>query len=145
MKTIYEFKKGDKIVRVEAAKPHNNPFSTAPVRDRSYVGKQMIFMGIANGMIYLEPTDKFNIFINEGEYTELALDYWDEGWEYWVDPKTITTNQIPDSILKEKVKQALKEENYELLEKLKKTKIKRKKKLKSWVNFNQRKFLTTIQ
>jgi hypothetical protein len=86
-------------------------------------------------MIYLEPTDKFNIFINEGKYTELALDYWDEGWDYWVDPKTITTNQIPDSILEEKVKQALKDENYELLgecfreqiEKLKKQRLKEKK------------------
>lgn len=124
MKTIYEFKKGDKIVRVEAAKSMNSPFSTTPMRDRSYVGDQMIFMGIANGMIYLEPTNKFNIFINEGKYTELALDYWDEGWDYWVDPKSITTNQIPDSILKEKVKQALKDENYELLEKLKEKKAK---------------------
>ena len=32
MKTIYEFKKGDEIVRIVPAKPLNN------IRDRSYMG-----------------------------------------------------------------------------------------------------------
>ena len=118
MKSIYEFKQGDIIVRVEPAKPYMGGIGNG-LRDRSYVGEKVIFQGITNGMIYLKPTEKISIFLS-GKLMGLPLDIWDEGWNYWVDPKTITENDIPKHIIEEQLKKALDEENYEFADKLKK-------------------------
>ena len=45
MKTIFEFKKGDKITRIKPA----NGFG-----DRSYMGDELVLIGIANGQIYFK-------------------------------------------------------------------------------------------
>ena len=120
MKTIYEFKQGDEVVRIEPAKPLNSLISGELIRDRSYVGEKFIFHGIANGMIYLKPEDTNSIFLSNDNFVELPLDYWDEGWNYWKDPKNITQNHIPRSLIKQKLEEALGEENYEFADELKK-------------------------
>ena len=116
MKTIYEFKQGDEIVRIESAKP----IQGNGIRDRSYVGEKMMFHGIANGVIYLKPTERISIFFSNSGFIDLPLDNWDEGWDYWVDPETITENQMPKHVVEEQLKKALDEENYEFADKLKK-------------------------
>ena len=120
MKTIYEFKQGDEVVRVEAAKSLTNVFGKESVRDRSYVGEKFIFHGIANGVIYLKPTNKSTVFLSDNKLIDLKLDIWDEGWEYWVDPKSITENHIPRYIIEEQINKAIDDENYELADRLKK-------------------------
>ena len=69
MKTIYDFNKGDEIVRVVPAKE----YSTG-VRDRSYMGEKLIFVGIANGQIYFKRTDSFSISIFGDKLLNLSLD-----------------------------------------------------------------------
>jgi len=117
MKTIYEFKKGDEIVRVENAKP----IQEGGIRDRSYVGEKMIFAGIANGVIYLKPTTMISTFLaGKEKLMDLPLDTWDEGWDYWVDPNTLLDNILDEKQIKSKLSEAIAEENYELADKLQK-------------------------
>lgn len=89
MKTIYDFKKGDEIVRVQSAKP----YSTG-LRDRSYMGEKLIFIGIANGQIYCQRTDALSLKIFGDKTLGLSLDLWDEGWDLFIDPKTLSYGLI---------------------------------------------------
>jgi hypothetical protein len=114
MKTIYEFKKGDEIVRIIPAKPLSD------MRDRSYLGEKMIFAGIANGQIYLKRTDYLSLQLFGNKLVNLPLDLWDEGWGHWVDPETLLENIVSKETLVEKLENALKDEDYELANKIKK-------------------------
>lgn len=125
MKTIHDFKKGDEIVRVKPAKSYGvNIFGEQGSGDRSYMGEKLIYVGIANGQIYLKSTDPFYIKMFDNELIDLALDCWDEGWEAWIDPKTLlddTAEVVVDKkILKQRIQAALDREDYETAEKLKK-------------------------
>jgi len=113
MKTIYEFKKGDEIVRIVPAKPLNN------IRDRSYMGNKMIFVGIANGQIYLKRTNPLEKRLFGDDLANLSLDIWDEGWDTWVDPLTLLDNEIDPTHIEDRLFDALTDEDYELAEKLK--------------------------
>ena len=68
MKSIYEFKKGDIVTRVAPAKSLGKSlFNPEGQGDRSYQGDKLIFVGIANGCIYLKRTDilELRIFGNK--------------------------------------------------------------------------------
>jgi hypothetical protein len=119
MKTIYEFKKGDEIVRIIPAKPLIDIMGKE-MRDRSYLGEKMIFVGIANGQIYIKRTDHLSLQLFGDKLVDLPLDLWDEGWGYWVDPETLLENIISDETLEKKLNKALLEEDYELANKIKK-------------------------
>lgn len=126
MKTIYEFEKGDIIVRIVPAKEVGvRPDSK--IRDRSYRGQKMIFAGIANGMLYLCRTKELDIKIF-GDLLSLPLDLWDEGWDHWKDPKDLMYNAIDPEHLLHKIEDAVKIENYELANKLNKILNKNEKK-----------------
>ena len=89
MKSIYEFKKGDNIVRITPAKPcGGGMFTPEGVRDRSYIGERMIFAGIANGCVYLRRTNKFERKMFGDKLVDLPLDIWDDGWDYYMDPSS---------------------------------------------------------
>ena len=123
-KTIYEFKKGDYVVRVVPAKALLGGFNRS-VRDRSYLGKKLIFIGIANGQIYLQRTDDRDVAFF-GPMLNLPLDIWDDGWELWIDPESLF--DTGDVFIKEghygdineRLKQAIDDEDYELANKLNK-------------------------
>ena len=128
MKTIYDFKKGDEIVRVQSSKTYSPVRiglfgqEEGGVRDRSYIGEKMIFIGIANGQIYCQKTDKLELAIFGDKLLELALDIWDEGWDLYVDPKKLLEGFEPkmdNQIIEEQIKKAIENEDYELAEKLK--------------------------
>jgi len=111
---ITEFKKGDEIVRIEAS---------AGCGDRSYIGEKLIFVGIANGCVYLDRgEDNFMSKMTGTTRMDLRLDWWSDGWEYWQDIDNDTTATLPDIEirLKEEIKKAFKDENYELVENLRK-------------------------
>ena len=121
MKNIYEFKKGDIVTRVEPAKPLGKSILNPEGQgDRSYQGDKLVFVGIVNGCIYLKRTDILELKIFGDKLLEIPLDIFSDGWNYWVDPKTITENDIPKHIIEEQLKKALDEENYEFADKLKK-------------------------
>jgi len=127
MKTIYDFKKGDAIVRTIPAKEYSPARMgifgmDGGVRDRSYIGQKMIFVGIANGMIYLQRTTEFELKIFGDKLVDLSLDIWDEGWDYFIDPLTLIEGNesiFDKSTLEQKIKDAIANEDYELAEKLK--------------------------
>jgi hypothetical protein len=115
MKTIYEFKKGDEIVKIQPAK------GLFGQEDGSFIGKKMIFVGIANGQIYLQRTDKFELSIFGDELVNLPVDIWVEGWDLFIDPKKEGfESKMNVSIIKEQIKKAIENEDYELAEKLNK-------------------------
>jgi hypothetical protein len=90
------------------------------VRDRSYLGEKLIFVGIANGQIYLKRTDYLSLQLFGDKLVDLPLDLWDDGWDIWVDPVELLDNIISSETLLEKLDKALKDEDYELADKIKK-------------------------
>lgn len=128
MKTIYDFKKGDEIVRVQPAKPYSPVRiglfgqEEGGVRDRSYMGEKLIFVGIANGQIYLQSDSEFRKIMFGDKLINLSVDIWDEGWDLYVNPKKLIEGFEPkmDKLaIEEQIKKAIENENYELAEKLK--------------------------
>ena len=86
------------------------------------MGKRMIFVGIANGQIYLQRTDKFELSMFGDEFVDLPVDIWDEGWDLFIDPKKLLEGFEPKmdvSTIEEQIKKAIENEDYELAEKLK--------------------------
>jgi hypothetical protein len=81
MSSIHNFKQGDVITRT---KPSGRG-------DRSYMGDRMIFIGIANAQIYYENSSSFISRLTGTTMSNVALDEWSEGWELYVDPKTLLT------------------------------------------------------
>jgi hypothetical protein len=120
MKHISQFKQFDKIVRVEPAEPYGGK---GGVRDRSYLGVPFIFIGIANGMIYLEYVEKECLDARHfGIDKSLTLDVWSNGWDLYFDPmdlkKGIKRN-YSKSELEKMLQDALDSEDYETAESLK--------------------------
>jgi hypothetical protein len=128
MKKIYDFKKGDEIVRVKPAKEYSPVRSGAfglegGTRDRSYMGQKLIFVGIANGQIYCQRTDEHSLRMFGDSLVNLSLDIWDEGWDSYVDPLELLNGFEPklDNVtIEEQIQKAIRVEDYELAEKLKK-------------------------
>lgn len=126
MANIIDFTKGDRITRVKPAKAIGSvgfPFEMGG--DRSYMGDELVFVGIANAQIYLQRSEtSFEYQIFGDKLIDLPIDIWDEGWEKWVDPKMFLSDDVSLIIdiktLQIRLKQALADEDYELAEKLKK-------------------------
>jgi hypothetical protein len=143
--SIYEFKKGDIITRIEPSKPIPG-LDMEDLRDRAYIGVSMKFLGVANGCVYVERYDKNGSDFDEmpeiGRFFKammgggtgpinLPIDMWDEGWSYYIDPYEISNDkdkkiakEILDGAnkiqLKKELKEALEEEDYEKAEEIKK-------------------------
>lgn len=125
-KSIYEFKKGDYIVRVEPAEPVGESIFGAPnLGDRSYIGEKMEFMGVLNGCVYVRPT-RTVWFDKKDNLRNLPLDIFSNGWDYWVDPETLIDStpskhtSVPEGELRKRIELAVADENYELADKLSK-------------------------
>lgn len=121
MKNIYEFKKGDEIVRVEASKPVGHTvMNPEGHRDRSYIGNKMIFVGIANGCIYLQRTG-VDAKIFPDKLAELPLDLFEDGWDLYIDPAKLledVDSVIPLEALERALGLAVDKEDYEAAENL---------------------------
>ncbi|HSE99804.1 MAG TPA: UvrB/UvrC motif-containing protein [Nitrososphaeraceae archaeon] len=117
-KSIHSFKKGDTIVRIQPAKPYREG-----VRDRSYLGEKLTFIGCANGNIYLEREENATMtkIIGTQELV-LTLDVWSEDWDYYIDPKELFAKEVVVNVkyLQSLLDKAVLEENYEEAEKLRK-------------------------
>ena len=126
-KSIYEFKKGDIITRVSPSKSMGiSILNPEGVGDRSYQGEKLIFIGIANGCIYLKRTNELELKIFGDKMVDLELDIFSEGWDYYIDPNSLLEDEdetifVSTDGLQEAIDKAVAEENYEAADKLQKT------------------------
>ena len=125
-KSIYEFKKGDLITRVIPAKPTGRSFfNPEGIGDRSYLGEALVFVGVANGCVYLKRTSKFDKKVFGDKLLSLTLDIFSDGWEYYIDPKKLLEG-VDDVIIiskdgiQEAIDKAIIDENYEAAARLEK-------------------------
>lgn len=125
MKEIYNFIKGDIIVRVspsESYGTYKDDFGNIKERrDRSYMGQKLIFVGIANGQIYLKRTEQTEINLFGDKLIDLDVDMWYNGWDYYIDPNSLLDDNfliIDETTIEQQLKEAIETENYTLASKL---------------------------
>jgi hypothetical protein len=138
MATIYEFKRGDVITRTGRAvsTTFKYDFLTGELIQvpgcARFIGDKLLFRGVANGCIYfqvIEGINDLNIIPTDLMYL-IDEDYSDD-WAYYIDPLTLANNEeidlenLSDSQLDEQISKAIKEEDYEKVEKLKKKRNKK--------------------
>lgn len=145
--SIYDFLKGDKITRMVPSKPIKI-FGEETVEDRQYIGEPLIFLGVANGCVYVEREEKpqqkrgggMMIDGQEGPLgflkmlfggpgpINLPLDVWDEGWGHYINPYEIGDQTeskydiLDDSsleVLRKQLDIALRKEEYEKADRIK--------------------------
>ena len=97
--SIYEFEPGDIITRMLPSKPIS-VIADETVVDRNYIGEELLFVGIANGCVNVEPahpkTHDILRVIMSSPLINLPLDAYDEGWSYYVDPYSILFQEEND-------------------------------------------------
>jgi len=142
-KSIYEFKKGDKITRIKPSKPVVKMGEEEFV-DRNYIGIPFIFVGIANGCIYLkrivsEQAKELMSFFSmlsggsgESSIMHLELELFEEGWDFYIEPETLgledfIDESVPLRDLEKQKKEAIDNEDYQEANRLQKLIDKKKK------------------
>lgn len=91
-KSIRDFKPGDIVTRVEPATTVESGglFTMGGIRyDSNYIGEKLIYLGIANGCAYFEPTDELSIALEKGVPIRLMLYKFEDGWAHYIDPMTL--------------------------------------------------------
>lgn len=88
---INEFKKGALITKVEPRIYRNmdGMFGSIEKQDISYIGKKYEYIASANGLVYIKDLSPDKESPNYGDTKEIMLCQYLEGWEFWVDPKTL--------------------------------------------------------
>lgn len=116
-KTIYDFNPGDIVTRVEPARLNNSFFDGV---DSSYIGEKLVFVGLANGCAYFEPTDSFSLLIQKGKLIDLPIHRFENGWAHYIDPTTLVKSKrmgkyrsMSDTALVAKLDEAIEAEDYE--------------------------------
>lgn len=116
---IFEFQKGDIITRI---KPISDP--ETGVKDYAFVGKKLIFMGIANATIYLAQEFDFlaKLFLGmDKNVIQLPVDLWPTGWAYHIEPDFLDEDSMiigNESRMKEQLDLAIENQNFEKAEDL---------------------------
>jgi hypothetical protein len=126
-KTIYDFRKGDIITRLEPMVDEDG------FKDFSLVGTKLTFIGIANACVYLskksDPLSK--IFLGQDTMQiKLPLALCDKGWSRYVEPDFLDI--YPDDItevqaIEEEIQKAVENEDYFKAEALKNRLVELKK------------------
>lgn len=121
-KSIFDFNPGDIVTRIQPAGliARDTFFGAGMNYDASYIGEKLVFVGVANGCAYFEPTDEFSILLEKGELIDLPLHNFEEGWAHYIDPKTLLDAKprskyasMSDQALLDKKEEAINGENYE--------------------------------
>jgi hypothetical protein len=121
-KTIHDFKPGDIVTRIQPAGiVSRDTFLGAGITyDSSYIGEKLVFVGIANGCAYFEPTEEFSIILEKGKLISLKLHRFEEGWAHYIDPRTLIDAKpmskyasMSDTSLVAELDNAIADENYE--------------------------------
>jgi hypothetical protein len=145
--SIYEFKRGDIITRIEPSEPIPG-LEDEDIRDRTYIGSPLRFLGVANGCVYVERPESKSDGAEEmpdiGRFFKmmmggasgpinLPLDLWKNGWSYYIDPYNIGKEldgknkdtatfeiHVSKAELEKELKSALVEEDYNKADKIQK-------------------------
>lgn len=121
-KTIYEFNPGDIVTRIQPAGiVTQGTFLGGGISyDSSYIGEKLVFVGIANGCAYFEPTESFSVLLENGKLISLRLHKFEEGWAHYIDPRTLIGAKsmskyasMSDTSLITELDNAIADENYE--------------------------------
>lgn len=137
---IRDFKKGEIITRVMPSKPYSTGGDEVP--DYSFIGSKFVLLGILNGCIYVEKHNPSNIFMSlifgasgpTKSVLKLPVTLWEEGWEMYVDPTEefgleeviefiedlVDNNKNKKTSLEEKLEEAIKNDDFEKAEEIKK-------------------------
>jgi len=121
--TIYSFKKGDVITRIKPLSGDSGPLGD---KDYSLVGKKVTFLGIANASIYLSKPGDFltTLLLGKESITiQLPLELAEKGWSYYVEPDFIDSDSPildDEETIKKEIQKAVKEDDYERANALKK-------------------------
>jgi hypothetical protein len=114
---IHDFNPGDIVTRVQPVRLNN---SFVDGFDCSYVGEKLIFVGVANGCAYFEPTDSFSLVIQKGRLIDLPIHRFEDGWAHYIDPITLVNSKrmgkyksMSDTALVAKLDEAIEAEDYE--------------------------------
>lgn len=118
---IYQFRKGDVITRI---RPVVDPVDGH--KDYAFVGKKLIFMGIANATIYLAQEFDFlaKLFLGmDKNVIQLPIDLWPDGWAYHIEPDFLDDDSMlidDEARMKEQLDAAIENQNFEKAEDLRK-------------------------
>lgn len=121
---ITSFKKGDIVTRIEPSLAYCG-FGNEKFGDRSYMGNKLEFIGIANNQIYFKSLEEIDIVIfGENHIRSVAIDVWSEGWDLYIDPKSLLSENQPIITLNRRqlevaLQNALDIEDYEKAEQIK--------------------------
>jgi len=138
-KSIYDFKKGDKITRLK-------PFVDETGRkDFSLAGNDLTFLGIANSCVYLSKKADSIIFIFLGDKEipiRIPLELCEQGWGYYADPEFLPgpedlekgIDYSPIARLEREKEEAIKDQDYEKADEITKKIDKLKNKGKKPIN-----------
>ena len=118
-KSIYGFKKGDIITRLDPT------LSEDGFKDFSLVGVKLKFLGIANACVYLSrPSNPiFKILLGEDNtQLKIPIALCEEGWSDYIEPSFLEEREESNEffILEKEIEKAIKEEDYFKAEELKK-------------------------
>jgi len=122
-KIIYDFRKGDLITRIKPILGESGPLGD---KDYSLVGKKITFLGIANASVYLSKPADFLVamFTGKDELTfQLPVELCEDGWAFYTEPDFLDSDSLPmdsEEKLKEEIRKAVKDDNFEKAEMLKK-------------------------
>jgi hypothetical protein len=136
VKSIFSFKKGDNITRLE---PIN--YKDGTPADYGLVGKKVKFLGILNASIYLSRQMELNDFLSmifggSGNVNfQLPLEVAKEGWGDYIEPDFIEEGESilfdNEEILQKEIERAIGSDDYEKADRL-------KKKLEEYKNNNKK-------
>jgi hypothetical protein len=128
-KSIYDFKNGDIITRIEPVE-YKEDSIFGKLKDPMYVGTKFIFLGIANGCLYLQrgDIDKTSIFASIfGLVLKLDIYTWEKGWDFYKEPvflkdlsinkNRIDEDEIPLSVNDDELKSIFLEESEKEIQK----------------------------
>ncbi len=121
---IRNFKKGDVITRVEPSLEIFGWFTGDKLfGDRSYMGDPLEFVGMANGCAYFKRLKNIDVLIFGDSLLDISLDAFADGWELYVDPKSLLevdySQKVDIRVLENELQKAIDSENYELAETIK--------------------------
>jgi len=118
---IFTFKKGDIITRITPIIDQEDGH-----KDYTFIGRRLIFMGIANATIYLaQEFDQLAQLVlgMEKNVFQLPVDLWPTGWAYHVEPDFLDKNTIlidDEKMMLEQLKMATETEDFERAEDIRK-------------------------
>jgi hypothetical protein len=93
---LTDLKKGDRITRIRPAKV---PLLNYPgkIEDISFIGGELIFLGLKNGCIFLERSTQAEKMMF-GATVRLPLHYWSEGWAIYQEPEFLEETNMFSAI-----------------------------------------------